>query len=179
MCKFAVANPNPKARAMSEIQVYIKIPEYERQWCAYHFGDPCKFPPQSNINNVIRHFLKKRPDGTEVETRQDGEIGICIPDSKSKNPLYYNHLSRFGKRAIAEAIDDVFTKQMFEDLTSVQVRGVAQRLIVADWMESNGISWEQEHNVSQKFTRIKDAYRKCGVNISRGYKHEGKKKKGS
>lgn len=162
---------------MSEIQVYIKIPEYERQWCYHHFGNPVTFPAQSNLNKVIRHFIKRRPDGKPVETLQDGETAIYIPDSKAKNPQYFNFLNPVGKAAIAEAIDDIFTKQMFEDLSAIQLRGVSLQKIVSGWMLDNGISWEQEHNVYQKYTRIKDSYRKCGVNISRGYKHEHRREK--
>ena len=84
----------------------------------------------------------------------------------------YNYLTAPGKKAIAEAINDIFTKQMFEDLSAIQFRAIPLTLIIRDWMATNGISYEQEHNIIQKYTRIKDAYRKCGVNISRGYKHE-------
>lgn len=154
------------------MQIYIKLPEYERQWCKHHFGEPCTFPQQSNINSVIKFFLKKQPEGSEVETQQEGEMAIYIPDSKAKNPLYFNYLTRPGKRAIAEAINDIFTKQMFEDLSAIQFRNVPLTLIIRDWMVSNGISYDQEHNIIQKYTRIKESYRKCGVNISRGYKHE-------
>lgn len=157
---------------MSNIQIYIKLPEYERQWCRHHFGEPCTFPNQSNINSVIRYFTKKRPEGAEVETKKEGELAICIPDSQSKDPYYYNYLTAPGKKAIAEAINDIFTKQMFENLSAIQFRAIPLTLIIRDWMATNGISYEQEHNIIQKYTRIKDAYRKCGVNISRGYKHE-------
>ncbi|MCH3994132.1 MAG: hypothetical protein LKE54_03605 [Prevotella sp.] len=160
-----------------KIQIYVKLPQYERQWCKCHFGDPCTFPPQSNINNVIRHFLKKRPANSQVETQRTNEIAINIPDSKAKDPQYYNYLTKFGKDAISEAINDAFTMQMFEDLTDIKMRGVALTKIVKDWMEANGIDPEQTGNVYQKFTRIKDSYRKYGVNISRGYKHEHPSKK--
>lgn len=157
---------------MSNFQIYIKLPEYERQWCRHHFGEPCAFPNLSNINSVIKYFLKKRPANAEVETMQDGELAISIPDSQSKDPAYFNFLTKPGKQAIAEAINDIFTKQMFEDLSAIKFRAIPLTLIIRDWMTANGISYDQEHNIIQKYTRIKEAYRKCGVNISRGYKHE-------
>ncbi len=61
---------------------------------------------------------------------------------------------------------------MFEDLSAIKFRAIPLTLIIRDWMTANGISYDQEHNIIQKYTRIKEAYRKCGVNISRGYKHE-------
>jgi len=155
-----------------KFQVFIKIPEYEKQWVRHHFGDPATFPPQSNVNNVIRHFIKKTPEGKNPEMKKDGEIAINIPESKSKDPQYYNYLTTSGKSAIAEAINDIFTMQMWEDLNDIDMRSVPLTLLVNDWMETNGISWEQQGNLYQKFTRIRETYRKHGINVSRGYKHE-------
>lgn len=160
-----------------KFQIYIQLPVYEIQWCRKHFGDPCTFPAQSNVNNVIRHFLKKRPADVPVERQQDNQLAINIPDSRSKDPQYYNYLTKYGKAAIAEAINDIFTMQMFENLTDVKMRGISLTNLVADWMEENGIDYDQVGNVYQKFTRIKDSYRKQGINISRGYKHENRAEK--
>ena len=106
----------------------------------------------------------------------DDEVAICIPYSQSKKPESYNYLSKPGKLAIAEAINDLFSMQMFEDLTSVAVRNVPVKYLIEDWMYKNGIKDDNYDNLKQKFTRIKDSYRKHGINISRGYKHESVKK---
>ena len=97
------------------------------------------------------------PDGEQVET-----------------PRAVNYLTRHGKQAVAEAIDDIFTMHMWEELTDIGCRRVQLSLLVMDWMEANGISMEGNNyeNLRMKFQRIKDAYRRGGVNISRGYKHE-------
>lgn len=158
---------------MSDHLIFVKLPAYEREWCRHHFGDPCTFPAQSNLNSVIRHFLRLRPKGTVPEQRAEGETAVCIPYSQSKNPASYNFLSRHGKAAVAEAINDLFTMHMWEGLTGPDCRGVQLSKLMFDWMEANGISQDHYENLRQKFTRIKEAYRKgAGVNISRGYKHE-------
>lgn len=127
-----------------------------------------------SIEYQQRHPLlhEEAPGGGRGRDKKEGELAICIPDSQSKDPYYFNYLTAPGKKAIAEAINDIFTKQMFEDLSAIQFRAIPLTLIIRDWMATNGISYDQEHNIIQKYTRIKDSYRKCGVNISRGYKHE-------
>ena len=160
---------------MSQIQIYIKLPLYEREWCEHHFGRPCEFPPATNLNNVIRHFSRPRPAGVPSETQQEGELAICLMGSKSKKPEVYNYISKHGKAAIAEAIDDIFIMQMWEDLTDIGARSVQLSKLVMDWMEANGISMKGNNyeNLRMKFQRIKDAYKnKAGINVSRGYKHE-------
>lgn len=146
-----------------------------REWCEHHFGRPCTFPPATNINNVIRHFSRLRPDGATPETQKPGELAICLLGSKSKKPEQFNYISKPGKAAIAEAIDDIFVMQMWEDLTDIGARGVQLSKLVLDWMEANGITMTGNNyeNLRMKFQRIKEAYKKgAGINISRGYKHE-------
>lgn len=159
---------------MSQYLVYIRLPRYEREWCEHHFGRPCQFPSSTNLNNVIRHFTRERPADAPPEAQQPGELAVCLMGSKSKRPEQFNYLTRHGKQAVAEAIDDIFTMHMWEELTDIGCRRVQLSLLVMDWMEANGISMEGNNyeNLRMKFQRIKDAYRRGGVNISRGYKHE-------
>lgn len=161
---------------MSNFTISIKLPTYEKEWCEHHFGKPCQFPAQSNVNSVIRHFLSLRPPGVLPGEDKNGNTCIYIPYSQSKKPESYNYLTNSGKLAVAEAIDDLFRIQMFEDLTGTAVRSVSVKYLIEDWMLKNGISIDNFDNLKQKFTRIRDSYRRCGVNVSRGYKHESVKK---
>lgn len=160
---------------MSNIQIYIKLPLYEKEWCEHHFGRPAVFPTGTNLNHVIRHFSRTRPQGIAPDTQQEGELAIQLLGSQSKKPEVYNYIPHYGKIAIAEAIDDLFVMHMWEDLSDISKRKVQLSLLVLDWMENNGITrtGNNYENLRMKFQRIKDRYRKSvGINISRGYKHE-------
>ena len=158
---------------MSEFLIYIKLPAYERQWCLKRFGNPCVFPAQSNINAVIRHFLKQPPEGYVPKTKQSDDVAIVIPFSKSKNPRDYHYLTEPGREGIRESIDDLFRIHLYESLTDIGCRGVSQTNLIYDWMADNGIDMDQFDNVRQKFYRIMESYRKkAGINVTRGYKHE-------
>ncbi len=154
--------------------IYVKVPRYELEWCEHHFGRPCQFPSSSNLPHVLRHFTRERPIDAPAERREEGELAIVLPDSRAKRPDRFNFLTHHGKRAVAEAIDNIFTMHLWEDLTDIGCRSVQLSCLVMDWMEANGISMEGNNyeNLRMKFQRIKDAYRRRGVNISRGYKHE-------
>ena len=156
---------------MSNVLIYIKVPLYEREWCEYHFGKPVVFPQSAHLNNVIRHFSKTRPKGMEPETQQEGEMAVVLMGSASKKPQLYNYISPSGKEAIAKAVDDLFCMHLWEDLTDIGCREVAVTKLIEDWMDSNSISRDNFHNLRMKFQRLKDAYRKAGVNVSRRYKH--------
>lgn len=157
---------------MSDFTIYIKLPAYEREWCISHFGNPARFPAQSNINSVIRHYLKERPADIVPIVQQDDELAICIPASQAKPPSKFNYVTIPGKKGIAEAINDLFSKHIWEDLMNEAVRDQPMTYLLEDWMTTNGISYDHFQNLKQKFYRIMDSYRKCGVNVSRGYKHE-------
>lgn len=161
---------------------YIKLPAYEREWCETHFGKPCEFTRGTNLNSIIRHFMRKRPDSAPPEIKQPGETAIVLVSSASKKVETYNYISKPGKEAIAKAIDDLFVMHMWEDLTGSECRNIQINKLVLDWMEANGISRNDNNfeNLRMKFQRIKDTYRKKhNLNISRGYKHENQRKKGN
>lgn len=162
---------------MSQYLIYIKLPVYEKEWCEHHFGNPSVFPKASNVNAVIRHFTKERPSGALPEQQQSGELAIEIPDSQSKRASIFNYLTSAGKQGIASAIDDLFTIHLYESLTDVGARGVQVTTLIQDWIQSNGISLDQLDNLRQKFYRVKDSYRKSGVNVSRGYKRDTRNSK--
>lgn len=162
---------------MSQYLIYIKLPVYVREWCEFHFGNPAVFPRHSDINAVIRHFIKQLPEGRVPLTQQPGELAIEIPDSQSKRASVFNYLTDAGRQGIASAIDNLFTMHMYESLTGVGSRGVQVSTLVEDWISTNGISYANIDNVRMKFYRIKDSYRKNGVNVSRGYKRDNRDKK--
>lgn len=160
---------------MSQYLIYVKVPDYEREWCEFHFGNPCVFPQRTNLNSIIRFFTRPRPEDAAPDIQQPGELAICIMGSKAKKPEVFNYLSNHGKEAIASAIDDLFVMHMWEDLTDIGARSVQLSKLVMDWMDANGISMQGNNyeNLRMKFQRIKDKYKKkAGINVSRGYKHE-------
>ena len=162
---------------MSHYLVYVPVPRYEKEWAEHHFGDPCDFPPGTNLHHVLRHFARRRPASAPPDIRHPGELSICLHGSASRKPETYNYFSPHGKVAVAEAIDDIFTMQLWEDLTDIGSRSVRLSHLLQDWMYGNGISMEGNNyeNLRQKFQRIKDAYRRgAQINVSRGYKHEHK-----
>ena len=125
---------------------------------------------------MIRHFSRKRPDGVLPDAQQEGEVAIVLKGSASKKPETYNYISVHGKAAIAEAIDDIFSMQLWEDLTDIGCRSVQLSKLIRDWMDDNGISMQSNNyeNLRQKLQRLKDSFKKSGVNISRGYKHDNR-----
>ena len=86
-----------------EYLTYVKLPAYEREWCETHFGKPCEFTRGTNLNSIIRHFMRKRPDNAPPEIRQPGETAIVLVSSASKKVETYNYISKPGKEAIAKA----------------------------------------------------------------------------
>jgi hypothetical protein len=157
---------------MSDFNIYIRLPRYLREWAVFHFGSPCRFPSQSPINAVIRHFVRLRPSDLPVERCATDQISVCIPDSRAKPPISYNYINQYGQEAVAESINDLFTTQMYEELHDITHRGVRLSTIIYDWLTANGIDLDEYVNVRQKFYRIIESYKKAGVDISR---HDKKK----
>ena len=99
------------------------------------------------------------------EVATEGATAICIPDSKAKPPSSYNYMGVKGKKAVHEAIMDLFIQNLWNDLRRIENSGVGVNTRIAAWCEMHGISIDRVETVRQKYYRIRDAYTKKGINL--------------
>ena len=150
---------------MSQFVIYIKLEKYLAEWLTHSLGNPVVFPTGSNENAVIRAFIQKLPEDKMPEVAIEGATAICIPDSKAKPPSSYNYMGVKGKKAVHEAIMDLFIQNLWNDLRRIENSGVGVNTRIAAWCEMHGISIDRVETVRQKYYRIRDAYTKKGINL--------------
>ena len=148
---------------MKDFVIYIKLEKYLSQWLTSALGNPVRFPAQSNENSVIRRFLQKLPQGKQPEMMFEGATAIVIPDSKAKDPAIYNYLGPRAKEAVIEAIEDLFRRNMWNELGDMSDGSVGLNKMIAAWCELHGIDDDYAETVRQKYYRIRNAYNKKGV----------------
>ena len=93
---------------MKDIQVYVKVERYIKEWLEFHLGNPIRFPERSYENEILHRHLAKRPCGLPPEKREDNMVAIVITDCDHSRPEFYNYLGQRGQRAIVSAIDALF-----------------------------------------------------------------------
>lgn len=154
------------ALSMSQFVIYIKLEKYISEWLTHSLGYPVRFPNGSNENAVIRAFIQQTPKGETPETAAEGMTPIYIPDSKAKPPEGYNYMTDSGKKAVREAIIDLFTRNLWNELRPIDsIKGVGVNTRIAAWCEMHGIGLDRVETVRQKYYRIREAYKKRGINL--------------
>lgn len=157
---------------MSQFRLYLKLKPFLREWLVHHFeGEPIEFPVQSVENATIRRFIQKLPKDKLPEQQKEDEVAILIPYSKAKPAAYYNYMGPMGKAALAEIIDDTFKRHLWNEIGAIEdacLREGRDFLLlktIRGWMEVNGISINNEETVRQRYFRIREAYRRKGINL--------------
>ena len=145
--------------------IYIRLEKYLAEWLTHSLGDPVRFPAQSNENAVIRAFLQQVPKGKNPQTQDEGMTAIVIPESKAKPPEKWHYLGPKGRKAVHEAIMDLFVRNMWADLSRLDNSNIGVNTRVAAWCEMHGIALDRVETVRQKYYRIRDAYTKRGLNL--------------
>lgn len=150
---------------MSNFVIYVRFERYLAEWLTHSLGNPVVFPSCSNENAVIRAFIQKTPDDETPQQPDDGDTAIAIPDSKAKPPETYNYISDSGKKAIREAVLDLFTRNLWNDLRNLENTPIGVNTRIAAWCEMHGIGLDSVETVRQRYYRIRDAYTKKGINL--------------
>ena len=150
---------------MAQIVIYIKLEKYLAEWLTHSLGDPVKFPSQSNENAVIRAFIQQVPEGARPQTGGEGYTAIVIPESKAKPPEKWHYLGPKGQDAVREAIKDLFTQNLWADLSKLENAHIGVNTRIAAWCEMHGIGLDRVETVRQRYYRIRDAYTKRGINL--------------
>lgn len=153
------------ALSMSQFVIYIKLEKYLSEWLTHSLGCPVRFPNGSNENAVIRAFIQKTPEDETPEKAPDDATPIYIPDSKAKPPESYNYMTDSGKKAVREAIMDLFTRNLWNELRPIDNINIGVNTRIAAWCEMHGIGLDRVETVRQKYYRIREAYKKRGINL--------------
>lgn len=150
---------------MSQFVIYVSLPKYLSEWLTTKLGNPVVFPPSSPQNAIIRAFTMQLPPGQTPELADEGKVAIVIPDSVSKPPMKFNHMTRTGKEAVAEACKDLFIRALWADLSPLVDSPVGLNKLIAAWCETNGIGIDRVETVRQCFYRIRRDFAQSGINL--------------
>lgn len=150
---------------MSKFCIYLHLETYLAEWLTHNLGSPVAFPPSSNENAVIRAFIQKLPPGELPEMDDGNSVAILIPDSVAKPPETYHYMGARGKKAVREAIKDLFVRALWADISALEKSAVGLNSLIAAWCEKNGIGIDRINTVRQAYYRIRDAYARKKINL--------------
>ncbi len=150
---------------MSKFCIYLHLETYLAEWLKHNLGTPVAFPPGSNENAVIRAFIQKLPPGMTPELDDGNSVPVLIPDSVAKPPETYNYMGVRGKKAVREAIKDLFVRAMWADISQLEKSSVGLNSLIAAWCEKNGIGIDRINTVRQAYYRIRDSYARKEINL--------------
>ena len=144
---------------MSNFLVYIKLPSYLRQWFVNrHSGsEPVVLNRGCIESKILRLALQKLPEGMLPAKQQEGELAICIPYSKARDPRIYNYISPAGKKALIENINNSFAVDCWNTLHDFGKIGQQQKTLIYLFMETHGIKedgacWD---NIAKVYQRLR------------------------
>jgi hypothetical protein len=99
------------------------------------------------------------------ELDDGNSVPVLIPDSVAKPPETYNYMGVRGKKAVREAIKDLFVRAMWADISQLEKSSVGLNSLIAAWCEKNGIGIDRINTVRQAYYRIRDSYARKEINL--------------
>lgn len=148
---------------MSKFVFYLKLEPFLRSWLLSSFCEPVAFPSQSIANATIRHFIQKRPADMPVQLKKEGEVAICIPDSRYHRPDTYNYMGKYGMSALKEHINDLFNLDLWNSLADVATNNLHVMNAIYQYCEEHNIDINYANTIRQRFYRMRCSYEKNGV----------------
>ena len=126
---------------MSEFCVYLKMPSYLRQWFIHLPGgnEPVVLRRGSIESKLLQRATVLQPSTALPAKKQEGEVAVCIPYSKSHDPRYYNHITETGKKAMVDLIKNNFDMDLWLYLHDFGKICQQQKNIIYLFMEQRGI----------------------------------------
>ena len=147
---------------MSDYLVYIKMPSYLRQWFIHrHSGSEPVVLRQGCIETKILRLAQSTwPQGQIPAQKQEGEVAVCIPYSKARDPRTYNYIVPSGKKALLEQIKNDFAVDCWTFLHDFGKIGQQQKQLIYLFMEQRGIKedgscWD---SIAKTYQRLRKNY---------------------
>lgn len=147
---------------MSQYIVYIKVPDYLRDWLRHDHWNAEKgcveFPRGSGPRAVLATVLRKSPPGYLPPADKTGLVPVAVPTFKGLNPDRANYLPKTGERAVVGACKIWFKGILYLELGPLFMYDVPITKIVEDFMDRHGIgddpkNWEA---IRQQYYRLRE-----------------------
>jgi len=151
--------------------IYIPLTGYLRQWLTHALGDPVVFPSHSYENAIIARALSPLPAGRAPQLRQPDTVAIACPSVLGKPIDRYNYFGRRGCAALTEAINTLFTLDLWYGISPLLTTRRLNESIDA-WGKSHGISIDYYDAVRKRFYRMRQRYAEHGIIVSRATKRK-------
>lgn len=152
---------------MSQINTYLHVPPYVKEWAEKHLGAPVRFPYNTVEDKMLRRFMDKWPDHdatSDDDTRKkeiksdDDNLAIALPSTKAKDPRTYSYLGHEAKNSLAESLETLFLHNLWSDLCELQGCNCSLSSLIRAWLEQHGIDFEHEETIRQRFYRLRKKY---------------------
>ena len=138
------------------------MPSYLRQWFVHRHGgsEPVSLRRGSIESLILQRATVPQPDGVIPQKKQDDELAVCLPYSKSHDPRIYNFITDTGKRALIERIKADFDLDVWEYLHDFGKITKQQKDLIYLFMEQRGIHedgscWD---SIAKIYQRKRDLY---------------------
>lgn len=129
-------------------------------------GMPVTFPRASYENAVIARYLSPLPAGHAPQLCRPGDVPIVVPQIHGKPPERYNYFGRRGVAALTEAVNTLFTLDLWHGVSSLISTSQLNEGI-DKWCVARGIGLDYREAVRQRFYRIRQSYARHGVLLGR------------
>ena len=147
---------------MSDIQVYIKMPSYLRQWFIHLHGgeEPVVLRQGSVESKIIKLAQSKPPANYYPMLKQADEVAVCLPYSKAHDPRIFFYISPTGKKAFLEQVKNAFDVDCWNFLHDFGHIAVQQKTLIYLYMEQRGIHedgscWD---SIAKVYQRLRKTY---------------------
>ncbi len=155
---------------MSQLSIYIQLPDYLDQWLRNEFWSPenrrVEFPRGSAPRAILQSCLTKIPYGTMPHFPSAGEIAIEVPTFKGINPRVYCHLPDRGRKALVSCLKKTFSGVVWQELHPLLSHDIQITDVVYAFLDRHGIeptpqNWE---TVRQMYYRMRKKTSQNDVN---------------
>lgn len=143
--------------------IYLKVPEYTRQYALFHFRDP-KIEDAINVKNwyvlygMVVDSLKRRNNYNP--NQESGNLKLVLPDSRMKRKSQWNYMDANSRSKIAEMIRYIMYSQFWRFIMPVwevikqdrnkRKKGHTFDRYVLQFFDMNGIEYTEQASNSFK-----------------------------
>ena len=148
----------------NEYYIYLRVPEYTRQWAIFHFGNEEKDAVNTKNWYVLNGFmidnLRRNTSGYHFTKGERYNLKIIVPDSRMKRKKDYNYMMANARLKMAKMIREIMFAQFWQFvLPSWNTISMDRRhrnkaytfdKCIMDFFDHNGIEYSEQASNSFK-----------------------------